>query len=151
MKKEENVRISVRSLLRDVPPPGSPAAPEEETALLITGHARAEGGALFLHYRESGEGGEVRTYIRVDRVQGGDTPTVTVDRRGAACSHLVFAPGESFRGIYEVPPCRFDIAVQTHTLRVRTDRDGGEIAIEYRTEIGGVTRDVTYTLSYSYL
>lgn len=148
MKKEENVRLSVRSVLRDVPPPGSPADPDEETSLLVTGHARAEGDTLFLHYRESGEGGEVRTYIRV---QGGDVPSVTADRRGASCSHLVFAPGEDFRGVYEVPPCRFDVAVQTHALRVRADGDGGEIAIEYRTEIGGVTREVTYTLSYSYL
>lgn len=62
---------------------------------------------------------------------------VTVTRRGAARSRMVFRPGERYEGVYGTPYGAFDLAVTTHSLLCSLTRSGGRVELRYTLTLGG--------------
>lgn len=67
---------------------------------------------------------------------------VTVTRRGAARSRLVFRPGERYEGIYGTPYGAFDLAVYTHSLTCGLTGSGGRVALNYTLTLGGADAEM---------
>jgi uncharacterized beta-barrel protein YwiB (DUF1934 family) len=66
--------------------------------------------------------------------------TVTVKRRGAIESEMVFSQGTSHSSVYEVPPYKFDVTVMARKIRNSLGRGGGILDMFYNMEIGGAVK-----------
>ena len=65
---------------------------------------------------------------------------VTVSRRGAIRSVLVFEEGKSYGSIYEIPPYKFDMNVTTKRMKCSLTESGGVIDILYEMNLGGASK-----------
>lgn len=97
----------------------------------------------FISYEEESENGKIFSDIRIGKT------SVTVSRRGALESVLLFADGEEFNTVYSVPPYKFDMRVTTLRLRSSVDKDGGELDVLYTMSIGGAAKKCRMTISVS--
>ena len=96
-----------------------------------------------LSYEECGEGGKMFCDILI---RGG---RVTVSRRGALRSVLVFEEGKSYSSIYEIPPYKFDMNVTTKRMKCAIDKCGGIIDILYEMNLGGATKRARMKITVS--
>jgi len=71
---------------------------------------------------------------------------VTVTRRGAARSRLVFRPGERYEGLYGTPYGAFDLALTAHTVRYDLSPAGGRVELGYVLTLGGGDADMEITV-----
>lgn len=92
------------------------------------------GEEIGFSYEENSEGGKLLCdiLVRGDRV--------TVSRRGAIRSTLVFEQGKTYGSIYEIPPYKFDMSVTTKRLKHKLDTTGGVIDILYEMKLGGASK-----------
>lgn len=103
--------------------------------------SRAEGflhiydsGEMLVTYAESTDGGRVDTEISVKG------KTVTVSRKGAIESKMVFAEGETNTSLYSIPPYRFDAEVTAQRVAAQVLGDKARIELNYTMRIGGAER-----------
>lgn len=90
-------------------------------------------------YRPAAEGWQL-TYPEGEGVTAVLTAApgeVTVTRRGALSSRLVFRPGERTMTAYRTPYGVFDLAVTTHALFWDLSPAGGRIRLSYTLTFGG--------------
>ncbi|MGI6028310.1 MAG: DUF1934 domain-containing protein [Candidatus Heteroscillospira sp.] len=60
---------------------------------------------------------------------------VTMNRTGALTSRMIFEPGENHRFLYETPYGSATMGLETHTIRSELTEHGGELEIEYSTDV----------------
>ena len=87
-------------------------------------------------YSEMTEGGKVVSDIVIT------ASSVTVKRRGAVDSEMVFSEGLLHKSLYTVSPYSFDAEVLTKRIRNGLTKDGGRIDIFYNMKIGGADKAV---------
>ena len=63
--------------------------------------------------------------------------TLTVQRRGAYETQMVFLKGKRFESQYVTPYGTADMAVFCTRMRFEMDEDGGEIKLQYQLDFGG--------------
>lgn len=132
---DKEVRLILRSVIQNLTEDGTPDGAPEQTRLTLPGRLCAEGDAVILTYEEPGEGGTIHCRVTLR----GDT--VVVRRQGAVMCEMVFSP-EEYRGIYEVPPYRFDMTVRTRKIRAALTPEGGELDLFYSLTVGGAPKHV---------
>lgn len=126
--KEVEIRLySVIDNLEDGLPSGEP----EINITTHRGFMVCEDGVISISYAERGEGGEVRCSICI-RKEG-----ISLSRRGAITSDLLFSEGEECRTRYGVGPYTFDMTTVTKRARGKIDTEGGELALVYVMNVGG--------------
>lgn len=134
MKTIREVKIKIESLIETLDASGLTEGDAEKTVSECSGFLHYNGGDAHLSYRECSEGGD--TYSDIDCKDG----RVTVRRKGAIVSELVFVEGETHRSVYSVPPYKFDAEVRTRRVRFDLTDTGGIIDILYNMKIGGAER-----------
>ena len=96
---------------------------------------------IFLSYEEDCDSGKIFSDIRISR------DGITVSRRGAIESVLLFKDGEEFNTVYSVPPYKFDMHVKTLRVRGSAGADGGEVDILYTMSVGGAFKKCRMRIS----
>ncbi len=89
--------------------------------------------AVCLEYQESETSGlgDSTTTVMVS----GDI--VSVLRRGAQTSHMVFSQGKKSYNIYQTPVGAMEMAVLPLAMETNLQEESGEIHLEYELELGG--------------
>ena len=136
-EKMKFVKITVHSVIENVDERG---IPEDEPEISISTHSgslRDEGEILHLGYTEEGEGGNVECHI-VIYPDGG----VSLSRRGAIVSDILFKEGEECHTVYSIPPYKFDMTVYTKRVRSDMSAEGGILRLLYSMNVGGQEKKV---------
>lgn len=128
--KEQRVLIRLLSEIADAEEASEP----ERVRTELFGSLTAREGFCRLTYRETTEGGEVRTDMTVREGH------IRMHRRGAVISDMHFADGLCHRSLYEIPPYRFDMTTETEELSSTLTETGGELRLRYRNTVGGAPR-----------
>ncbi len=108
----------------------------ERTEITPDGFLKIGEDVTVITYTENTEGGRVATDITLTET------SVTVTRRGAVVSDMVFSEGETHKSLYQVPPYSFDTEIYTKKIRNNMTRDGGRVDIFYTMKIGGAEKSV---------
>ena len=106
--KEKKFKIS--SVIENLSQSGLPEGDTERTEITPDGFLKISDGEIVIMYSESTEGGKVVSDIIIA------DDTVSVIRRGAVVSDMVFSEGERHNSLYQVPPYSFDTEIYTATL-----------------------------------
>lgn len=64
------------------------------------------------------------------------TNKITMNRAGTLNSQMVFEEGIKNHFLYELPFASTTMGIETHRIHTKLDEHGGELEIEYTTEIG---------------
>ncbi len=132
--KEKKLKIS--SVIEDMTPSGLADGEAEHTEITTDAFLKISDGATVISYTENTEDGRVVSDITLTEA------SVTVTRRGAVESEMVFSEGGSYKSLYQVPPLSFDMEIYTKKIRNNMTRDGGRVDIFYTMKIGGAERYV---------
>jgi uncharacterized beta-barrel protein YwiB (DUF1934 family) len=132
--KEKKFRIS--SVIESLSPTGLVEGETERTEITPDGFLKISDGEIVIMYSEQTESGKVISDIIITE------KSVSVKRRGAVVSDMVFVEGESHKSLYEVSSYSFDTEIYTKKIRNNMTRDGGRLDIFYSMKIGGVDRAV---------
>ncbi len=89
---------------------------------------------IIINYAEVLEGDRVFTELCVS----GDT--VTLERRGALESTLVFHVGEPYKTVYTAAGYSFDMLLTTKKIRSSLSKTGGELQLIYTMNVGGAAK-----------
>ena len=68
--------------------------------------------------------------------------TVSLSRRGAIVSDILFKEGEECRTVYAIPPYKFDMTVKTRRVRNELNAEGGILRLLYSMNVGGQEKTV---------
>lgn len=132
--KEKKFRIS--SVIESLSPTGLVEGEPERAEITPDGFLKISDGEIVIMYSEQTESGKVISDIIITE------NSVSVKRRGAVVSDMVFVEGESHKSLYEVSPYSFDTEIYTKKIRNNMTRDGGRLDIFYSMKMGGVDRAV---------
>ena len=132
--KEKKLKIS--SVIENMTPSGLVDGEAERTEITPDGFLKIGEDVTVITYTENTEGGRVATDITLTET------SVTVTRRGAVVSDMVFSEGETHKSLYQVPPYSFDTEIYTKKIRNNMTRDGGRVDIFYTMKIGGAEKSV---------
>ena len=107
------------------------------TSEVETSRATHDGVLIFfndevsLSYHEKNENGEVFCKIIVR------DNSVTVQRRGAIVSTMVFEKDRTFNTVYEIPPFKFDMEIKTKSIINSLLSKESFLGIVYEMRVGG--------------
>ncbi len=108
----------------------------ERNDITVEGFYKISDEGYEITYSEMTEGGKVVSDIIIT------ASSVTVKRRGAVDSEMVFSEGLLHKSLYTVSPYSFDAEVLTKRIRNGLTKDGGRIDIFYNMKIGGADKAV---------
>ena len=132
--KEKKIKIT--SVIENLDENGLSDGEPEKTETVADGFYKISEDSYIIMYSEQSEGGRTVSDIEV---KGG---TVSVKRRGALESDLLFAEGVPHKSLYSVPPYSFDVEINTKKIRNNLTRDGGRLDIFYNMRIGGQDKNI---------
>ena len=135
----KEVCVTVKSVIQNLDG-GVPYGEEEVTEAIVFGFMRPTEDGFFLTYSENGEGGKTVSDVTAS------SERVTVRRRGAVESEMVFSVGETHSSLYEIPPYRFDMKVTATKIRNTLALGSGGLDLFYKMEIGGAEKKVRLRL-----
>ena len=114
-----------------------PGAETETTELRCKGLLECRAGLWRLLYEEDAPAG-----VRVRAELSFDGARVSLTRRGAVCSEMTFAAGETSCAFYELSAGSLTLTVETDAVAAELDGDGGTLDLRYRLTAGGETVSV---------
>ena len=130
-------KITVHSVIENLDDHGTMVDEPEISITTVTGSIKDDDGILHLAYTEDTEGGSVQCYIAVY-----PDGKVSLSRRGAIVSDILFGEGEECHTIYSIPPYKFDMTVKTRRVRNDLCADGGILRLLYSMNVGGQEKTV---------
>lgn len=134
MTKITEVKIRIESSIENLDSTGLVDGEVERSVEEAEGFYRYSDEGATLTYAIENEGGRAESEIMC---AGG---AVTVKRRGAIESELLFEEGVCHTSLYCVPPYKFDTAVTAKRVRLSLDERGGRIDLLYNMKIGGAEK-----------
>ena len=140
--REANAKLNIISTLTDLSSAGLPEGEPEKSESFTDGKIKfSPSGDIFISYKEDTEGGAVFSDIKISESK------VTVLRRGAIESTMVFEEGILHRSLYSMPPYRMDMEIMTKRIR-RTLSDGVlSLNLIYEMKIGGSARSAVFKIN----
>lgn len=135
----KEVCVTVKSVIQNLDG-GIPYGEDEVTESIVFGFMKPTEGGFFLTYSEEADGGRTVS----DVVTEGER--VTVRRRGAVESEMVFCVGQTHTSVYEIPPYRFDMQVTATKIRNTLALGSGGLDLFYTMELGGAQKKVRLRL-----
>ena len=124
--------LKVHSIIENLGDGGLPDGDPEISITTHEGVLQDDGDSLHVIYSEDTDGGRVNCHI-ICYSDG----RVSLSRRGAIVSDLLFAEGEEIRTVYSIPPYRFDMTLVTKKIRKELSLQGGELQLLYSMNVGG--------------
>ena len=134
MTKIFEVKIKIESSIENLDSAGLPEGDAEKNSSVAAGFYRFSDDEITLTYAEENEGGRAESEIVYKN------GCVSVKRKGAIESELIFEEGKSHSSLYVVPPYKFDATVTAKRVRVSLNQDGGTIDLLYNMKIGGAEK-----------
>ncbi len=136
------VRLNISSSLCDLDAAGVPDGEGESTSTNADGSmSKQKDGSLTVSYEEESESGKILSDIKITDSK------ITVRRRGAIESTMVFEEGVIHRSLYTLPPYSMDMQIYTKRIRRNMRFGGGELTLIYEMKIGGTTRSCTMKIT----
>ncbi len=126
--------ISIHSVIENLDDSGLACGDAERTHVEARGALSVTDGFVRAVWRESSDGGTVDSELLVE----GDT--VTVSRRGAIESTLVFKEGHTASSVYRISPYSFDSHLTARRVRVALNDSCVGVTVIYDMEIGGARK-----------
>lgn len=138
-------RLNILSTLSDMDASGLPEGDPEKTEISVNGTIRFDSrGDVFISYREDSEGGAIFSDIKISKSK------VTVLRRGAIESTLVFEEGIIHRSVYSLPPYKMDMEIITGRIRKNIDDGNLQLTLNYQMKVGGSKRAAVFKITAAY-
>lgn len=138
----KEVQLNIRSSLCDLSPAGLPDGDAENTEISAKGYIRyASDGATLISYEEDSEGGRIYSNIRICGRK------VTVARRGAIESSMVFDEGVIHKSRYSMPPYEMDMEIFTEKIRQTVGFGEIQLKLIYKMKVGGSLRHCIFILT----
>lgn len=132
----KEVTLLVKSTIENIEDGITDHELDEVTESTVSGFMKPTENGFFLTYSEDGEGGrtvcDITTYGECVRVR----------RIGSVVSDLIFEVGVEHTSIYEVPPYKFDMAVEATKIRNSLTFGSGVLDLFYKMNVGGATKKV---------
>ena len=135
-------KITVHSVIDNLDENGLAVDEPEISITTHTGTVKNDGGILHLAYTETTDGGNVECHITI-YPDGG----VSLSRRGAIVSDILFCEGEECHTVYAIPPYKFDMTVYTRRIRSDMKEEGGVLRLNYSMNIGGQEKKVAMKIT----
>lgn len=130
----KEAEIKICSTIENLDSAGLPMGESERTESCISGYFHVTNDEYFVTYSEEEEGRRTVSEIRYSDGR------VTVSRKGAIESVLLFAEGECHTSLYKLPPYTFDAEVKTRRIRAVLSEEGGTVDLHYNMKIGGADK-----------
>ena len=130
------MKFYISSTIDNLTPAGLTDGEPERNDISVEGFYKISDEGYEITYSEQTEGGRVVSDIIITE------SSVTVKRRGAVDSEMVFSEGLLHKSLYTVSPYSFDAEVLTKRIRNGLTKDGGRIDIFYNMKIGGADKAV---------
>lgn len=131
----KRIKLNIHSDIDNLDTAGLPEGDREVSDESYTASLLIQGAEYRMSFSADTEGGKLSTDIRV--AEGGE---VTVLRRGAIDSVMVFGDGKIFDTVYTIPPYKFDMQIRTLRLRNTLSEHGGTLEILYLMTVGGASK-----------
>ncbi len=141
MSTIKNIKLTIHSHIDNIDAAGLTDGPPEINDNEYNALMRYTKDEIAISYEEETEGGKVFC----DILKKGNR--VTVSRRGAIKSILIFEEGKEYSGTYEVPPYKFDMNIKTKKLKSTLLAEYGIIDILYSMNIGGAPKKCRMKIS----
>ena len=132
----KEMKFYISSTIDNLTPSGLTDGEPERNDISVEGFYKISDDGYEITYSEQTEGGRVVSDIIITE------SSVTVKRRGAVDSEMVFSEGLVHKSLYTVSPYSFDAEVLTKRIRSSLTKDGGKIDIFYNMKIGGADKAV---------
>lgn len=130
----KKMKLSIFSRIQNIDENGLPEGECERTDESSIATVRLADGEISISYKTLSEGAEIFTaYL----LRGKE---LTVTRRGALNSTMVFSVGRTFNSVYEIPPYKFDMTVTAKRLSASVTEQGGNIDLLYEMTVGGASK-----------
>ena len=130
----KEMKFYISSTIDNLTPSGLTDGEPERNDISVEGFYKISDDGYEITYSEQTEGGRVVSDIIITE------SSVTVKRRGAVDSEMVFSEGLLHKSLYTVSPYSFDAEVLTKRIRSSLTKDGGKIDIFYNMKIGGADK-----------
>ena len=141
-KRESGARLNIISTLTDLSSAGLPEGEPEKSESFADGKIKfTPSGDIFISYKEDTEGGAVFSDIKISESK------VTVLRRGAIESTMVFEEGILHRSVYTLPPYRMDMEIMTRRIRKSISEKSIALSLIYEMKIGGSPRSASFKIT----
>lgn len=131
----KKAKLNIYSDIENLDSYGLPEGEAESTKESFTSSFLRQGNEFRMSYSTETEGGALFCDIRV-----AESGEVTVARRGAIESVLLFEKDGEFNTVYTIPPYKFDMQIKTLRLCASLSDVGGKIDILYLMTVGGAQR-----------
>jgi uncharacterized beta-barrel protein YwiB (DUF1934 family) len=136
-----DLTLTVHSVIDNLDDAGLPDG-EPEINIFTTGGTLTEYEAGYrLVFTESSEGQESTSTLTLT------AHGVTLKKRGAIESDMIFREGAIIPTVYKVGPYAFDMEIRTKKIRSSLSQDGGELQLMYTMNIGGQEKSVRMKIS----
>ena len=124
----------IHSVIDNLTDEGLVSGEPEISISTVDGFMKIDDDEIFINYAELVEGDRVFTELHVAK------DTVTLIRRGALESTLVFRPSEPYKTVYTAAGYSFDMLLTTKKIRSSLSKTGGELQLIYTMNVGGAAK-----------
>ena len=131
----KKAKLSISSYIENLDTFGLAEGEAESSTESVVSSFLAQENEYRMSYSQDTEGGKLFTDIKVS-----ENGEVTVARRGAIESVLLFQDSKEFNTVYTVPPYKFDMQVKTLRLKTDLSTSGGAVEILYLMTVGGASK-----------
>lgn len=138
----KKAKLSICSYIENLDTFGLAEGEAESSTENVVSSFLARENEYRMSYSQDTEGGKLFTDIRI--AENGE---ITVARRGAIESVLLFGDSEEFNTVYTIPPYKFDMQVKTLRLKTDLSTSGGTVDILYLMTVGGASKKCRMKIS----
>ncbi len=143
MERLYDVDINMLSVISTTDGSGARDGDADRTETSYKGKLRMADGAVILTFKESTEGGDMRSEITVTGSE------VRVSRRGAIASDMRFSEGKAEKSLYRIPPHAFDMEIFCKRAKIQIDGREGRVDLLYNMTIGGECRSARMRITWN--
>ena len=134
MSASEKAKLHIRSAVKN------DGGDEESISYTVVGEYLKTNEGFSISYNEITESGKANCQMLVS------ADTVTVERRGAIASRIVFQEGREHSSIYSMGGFSFDMTVKTKKTKIELTENGGRLALQYEMTVGGADKAVHFSV-----
>lgn len=139
----KKVKIDIKSRIDNLDDFGLCESESEVSDSSYFGSLKCFENEYKISYKEENENGIVSCDIVITDEQ------IVVRRTGSIISTLVFNEKEPYQTIYELPPYKFDMTVNTKKIRNSITQNGGNVEIIYEMNVGGAKKRTSMKINAS--
>ena len=135
--------FTINSVIDNLDDFGAPSGDPEINNTEACGEVAECDGVYTLFYKEKTD--EVITSTRIEIRPDG---SVMLRRMGGIVSDMLFIEGKQTCTIYQIPPYKFDMTLNTKKIRTSFNDKSGEVQLIYSMNVGGGQKNARMKITY---